>query len=54
MPVMNGDGQEVEVMNSGFMKYADTDITVRIRHVRRHVKRGIECPELPQKLHDTL
>ena len=38
MPVMDGDGQEVEVINSDFMTYADAYISVRGRHVRLHVE----------------
>ena len=54
MPVMDGDGQDVEFMNSDFMTYADADITVHGCHVRRHVKRNIERPALPKKLRDAL
>ena len=54
MPVMDGDGQEVEVMDIGLMTDADADITVRGCHVRCHVKRNRERPVLPQKLHNTL
>ena len=54
MPVMVGDGQEVEVMNSDFMTYADADIALRGRHMRRHVERDRERPALLQKLHDAL
>ena len=50
MTVMDGDGQEVEVMNSFLMTYADADITVRSRHVRRHVKRKRERPALLKNL----
>ena len=54
MPVMDGYGQEVEVMDSGFVTYADAEIAVRGRHVRRHVKRDREQPALLQKLHGAL
>ena len=54
MPVMNGDGQEVEVMDSGFVTDVDADIVVRGRHVRCHVERYRELPALPQKLHNAL
>ena len=54
MPVIYVDGQEVEVMNSAFMTYADTDIAVRGRHVCRYVDRDRERSELPQKLHDAM
>ena len=54
MPVMDGDGQEVEVMDSGFVIDADVDIAVRGRHMCCHVERDRECPALPQKLHNAL
>ena len=54
MPVMDGYGQEVEVMDSGFVTYADAEIAVRGRHVRRHVERDREHPALKKKLHDSL
>ena len=54
MPVMDGDGQEVEVMDSGLMKDADANIAVCGRHVSRHVNRDRERPSLPQNLHDAL
>ena len=54
MPVMDGDGQEVEVMDSAFITDADVDIAVRVHHVCRHVERDRECPALPQKLHDAM
>ena len=54
MPVMYRDRQEVEVMYSGFVADADADISVCGRHMRRHVKRDRESPELPQNLHDSL
>ena len=54
VPVMDGDGQEVEVVYSGFLVDADTDIALRGRHVRRQVERDRECPALPQKLHNAL
>ena len=54
MPVMEGDGQEVKVINSAFMKDADADIAVRGRHVSHHVECDRERPALPQKLHNAL
>ena len=54
MPVMDGYGQEVEVMESGFVADVDADITVCGLHVRRHVEHNIERPALPQNLHDEL
>ena len=54
MPVMDRDGQEVEVMDSGFVTDTDVDIAVRGRHVRCHVESDRERQELPQKLHDAL
>ena len=54
MPVIDGDGQEVEVMNSAFVTYADADIAVSSRHVHLHVERDTERPALPQKLHNAL
>ena len=38
MPFMDGDGQEMEVMNSAFMAYAYTGIAVRGCRVRGHVE----------------
>ena len=54
MPVMERDGQEVEVMYSDSMIDLDADIALRSRHVRRNVKRNRERPALPQKLHYVL
>ena len=54
MPVMDGNGQEVEFMNSAFMAYADAEIAVHGCHVRHHVERDRERPALLQKLHDAL
>ena len=38
IPFMDGDGQEMEVMNSAFMAYAYTGIAVRGCRVRGHVE----------------
>ena len=54
MPVMERDGQEVEVMYSDSMIDLDADIALRSCHVRRNVKRNRERPALPQKLHNVL
>ena len=54
MLVMDGDGQEVEIVDSGFVIDVDADIAVRSCHARYHVERDRERPELPQKLHDAL
>ena len=53
MSVIDGYGQEVEVIDSGFVTDADVDITVCGRHVCRHVERDRERPALPQKLQDS-
>ena len=54
MLVMDGDGQEVEVVDSGFVTDVDADIALCGRHVRRHVERNRERPALPQKIHDAM
>ena len=41
-------------MYCGFVADVDADIEVCSCHVRHHVKRGRERPELPQKIHDEL
>ena len=51
---MDRDGQEVEVMDSGFVTDAVADIAVRGRHVGCHAERDREHPALPQKLHNEL
>ena len=51
---MYGDGNELEVMYSGFVADADADISVQGHRVRRHVDCDRECPALTQKIHDAL
>jgi hypothetical protein len=52
--LMHRDGQKVEVMHSGFVADADAKISVRGRHVGRHVERDRERPALSQQLRDAL
>jgi hypothetical protein len=44
----------VEVMHNGFVADADANITVRGRHVGRHVERDRECLALSQQFRDAL
>ena len=54
MPVMDGHGQEVEVMASGFVTDMDADIALQGHHVLHNVERKRERTALPQKFHDAL
>ena len=47
MPVMDGYGQEVEVVYSGLVADAGANITVCSRHVHFHIKRDREFSALP-------
>ena len=47
MMVMDGDGQEMEATDSGFVTYSDADIAVCGRHVRCLVERDRERSALP-------
>jgi hypothetical protein len=51
VPLMDRDGQKVEVMVSGFVADADANIAVQ---GRRHVERNRERPALSQQLRDAL
>jgi hypothetical protein len=51
---MDRDGQNVEVMRSGFVADADANIAVQGRHVGRHVERDRERSALSQQLRDAL
>jgi hypothetical protein len=54
VPLMHRGGQKVEVMHSGFLADADANISVRGRHVGRHVERDRERPALSKQLRDAL
>jgi hypothetical protein len=54
VPLMQRDGQKVEVMHSVFVADADANIAVRGRHVGRHVEHERERLALSQQLRDAL
>ena len=56
MSVMDGDGQEMEVIDSGLTTDADVDADIAVRsfHVSFHVEHDRERPSLLQKLHNAL
>ena len=54
MSVMDGDGQEVKAIYSGFIADADVSISVFGCHVRFHIERYSERTALLQNLCDAL
>lgn len=54
MPIVNGDGQSVEVMRCAFVTEADAGIAIPGLHLCCHFLRGREYPALLEEISDSL